>query len=161
MYGIGWSNLLWGNPLQLIMEGTKYLTCFNVVMNGIIPHYQFFVSTIPILPTHPTTPLLHYSNTPFFHYSTTPTLHYSTAGVNQDCWLLKYPWQFVAYQHAMWRSVGVLEYGSVGLKSGKISDFFFFHPCFPEIQTRFIFFHYPKHSPFQYSSTPDAINRLL
>jgi hypothetical protein len=49
---------------------------------------------------------------------------------------------------------GVLEYGSVGFKSGKISDFLFFHPCFPEIQTWFTFVHYPNHSSFHYSITP-------
>ena len=30
-------------------------------------------------------------------------------GVNQDCWLLEYPWQFVLCRHVKYRSAGVLE----------------------------------------------------
>ena len=30
-------------------------------------------------------------------------------GVNQDCWLLVYPWQFVVCRHVKCRSSGVME----------------------------------------------------
>jgi hypothetical protein len=67
------------------------------------------------------------------------TAIYQQPGVNQYCWLLEYPLQFVVCRHVKCRSVGlrlveppvrgaygserVLEKWSVGLKSGNRSDF--------------------------------------
>jgi hypothetical protein len=45
--------------------------------------------------------------------------------VNQDCWLLEYPWQFVVRRDIKCWSAGVLEKWSVGFKSGNISEYYY------------------------------------
>ncbi len=87
--------------------------------------------------------------------------------VNQDCWLLEYPWQLeknkdwsggVLEKNKNW-SVGVVEYWSVGLKSGNRSDFYSF--TFGYARSKHgLYFSIINHSSLRYSSTPGTINLL-
>ena len=67
-------------------------------------------------------------------------------GVNQDCWLLVYSWQLVVCRH--------VKCWSVGLKSEKGINFYFFTFVKTKIQTWFIFLYYINHLSIHYSITP-------